>query len=144
MTDKNVLFIFIIILYLSIMGIIIKILRQRDRKLELQKYEIDIKFGTDNRIENQLDTLINSIFEEYRLYNLEYRDSNYIKEIDEKEIISDICNMVINRISPVFLRQLSTYFNTDSIGEVIATKIYTKVAEYRVQRNIEDKKIKIW
>ena len=142
MTDKNVLFIFIIILYLSIMGIIIKILRQRDRKLELQKYEIDIKFGTDNRIENQLDTLINSIFEEYRLYNLEYRDSNYIKEIDEKEIISDICNMVINRISPVFLRQLSTYFNTDSIGEVIATKIYTKVAEYRVQRNIEDKKIK--
>lgn len=140
MTDKNVLFIFIIILYLSIMGIIIKILRQRDRKLELQKYEIDIKFGTDNRIENQLDTLINSIFEEYRLYNLEYRDSNYIKEIDEKEIISDICNMVINRISPVFLRQLSTYFNTDSIGEVIATKIYTKVAEYRVQRNIEDKK----
>lgn len=142
MTDKNVLFIFIIILYLSIMGIIIKILRQRDRKLELQKYEIDIKFGTDNKIENQLDTLINSIFEEYRLYNLEYRDSNYIKEIDEKEIISDICNMVINRISPVFLRQLSTYFNTDSIGEVIATKIYTKVAEYRVQRNIEDKKIK--
>lgn len=142
MTDKNVLFIFIIVLYLSIMGIIIKILRQRDRKLELQKYEIDIKFGTDNRIENQLDTLINSIFEEYRLYNLEYRDSNYIKEIDEKEIISDICNMVINRISPVFLRQLSTYFNTDSIGEVIATKIYTKVAEYRVQRNIEDKKIK--
>lgn len=142
MTDQHVLFIFIIILYLSIMGIIIKILKQRDRKLELQKYEIDIKFGTDNRIENQLDTLINSIFEEYRLYNLEYRDSNYIKEIDEKEIISDICNMVINRISPVFLRQLSTYFNTDSIGEVIATKIYTKVAEYRVQRNIEDKKIK--
>ena len=136
MTEQQIVF---IILYLSIMGVIIKILQQRDKKIKLEKYKIDIEYGSDTRIENQLDSLINSVFEEYRLYNLEYKDSAYIKEIEEKEIVEDICNMVINRISPVFLTQLSTYFNTDSIGEVIATKIYTKVAEYRVQVNIDKK-----
>lgn len=136
MTEQQIVF---IILYLSIMGVIIKILQQRDKKIKLEKYKIDIEYGSDTRIENQLDSLINSVFEEYRLYNLEYKDSAYIKEIEEKEIVKDICNMVINRISPVFLTQLSTYFNTDSIGEVIATKIYTKVAEYRVQVNMDKK-----
>ena len=136
MTEQQIVF---IILYLSIMGVIIKILQQRDKKIKLEKYKIDIEYGSDTRIENQLDSLINSVFEEYRLYNLEYKDSAYIKEIEEKEIVKDICNMVINRISPVFLTQLSTYFNTYSIGEVIATKIYTKVAEYRVQVNMDKK-----
>lgn len=136
MTEQQIVF---IILYLSIMGVIIKILQQRDKKIKLEKYKIDIEYGSDTRIENQLDSLINSVFEEYRLYNLEYKDSAYIKEIEEKEIVKDICNMVINRISPVFLTQLSTYFNIDSIGEVIATKIYTKVAEYRVQVNMDKK-----
>lgn len=140
MTERQLFLIIGTILYLSIMGIIIKVLRQRDEKIKLQKYEIDIRYGSDTRIETELDNLINSVFEEYRLYNLEYKDSAYIKEMEEKEIVTDVCNMVINRISPVFLTQLSTYFNTDSIGEVIASKIYTKVAEYRVQRNIDDKK----
>lgn len=140
MTDRQVLLIIGAIMYLSIMGIIIKILRQRDQKIKLQKYKIDIEFGSDNRTEVQLDNLINSVFEEYRLYNLEYKDDVYIKEMEEKEIITDVCDMVIKRISPVFLTQLSTYFNTDSIGEIIASKICTKVAEYRVQRNVNGKK----
>ena len=95
MTEQQIVF---IILYLSIMGVIIKILQQRDKKIKLEKYKIDIEYGSDTRIENQLDSLINSVFEEYRLYNLEYKDSAYIKEIEEKEIVKDICNMVINRI----------------------------------------------
>lgn len=140
MTDRQILLIIGVIIYLSAMGIIIKILRQRDQKIKLQKYKIDIEFGSDNRTEVQLDNLINSVFEEYRLYNLEYKDDAYIKEMEEKEIITDICDMVIKRISPVFLTQLSTYFNTDSIGEIIASKICTKVAEYRVQRNVNGKK----
>lgn len=140
MTDRQILLIIGTIIYLSVMGIIIKILHQRDQKIKLQKYKIDIEFGSDNRTEVQLDNLIDSVFEEYRLYNLEYKDDAYIKEMEEKEIITDVCDMVIKRISPVFLTQLSTYFNTDSIGEIIASKICTKVAEYRVQRNVNGKK----
>lgn len=132
--DINIVF---IILYISIMGIIIKILSQRDKKIRLQKYEIDITHGSDPRIENQLDYIIDSVFEEYRLYNLEFKDSSYIKETEEKQIIQDISDKVVERISPVFFTQLSTYFNTNSLGNVIGTKIYTKVAEYRIKRNIE-------
>lgn len=125
------------ILYVSIMGIIIKILIQRDKKIKLKKYEIDLTYGTDTRVETQLDYIIDSVFDEYRLFNLEFRDNEYIKEADENKIIKDICDMVIERISPVFITQLSTYFNTNSLGDVIAVKISTKVMEYRVSRNIQ-------
>lgn len=125
------------ILYVSIMGIIIKILIQRDKKIKLKKYEIDLTYGTDTRVETQLDYIIDSVFDEYRLFNLEFRDNEYIKEADENKIIKDICDMVIERISPVFITQLSTYFNTNSLGDIIAVKISTKVMEYRVSRNIQ-------
>ena len=125
------------ILYVSIMGIIIKILIQRDKKIKLKKYEIDLTYGTDTRVETQLDYIIDSVFDEYRLFNLEFRDNEYIKEADENKIIKDICDMVIERISPVFITQLSTYFNTNSLGDIIAVKISTKVMEYRISRNIQ-------
>lgn len=125
------------ILYVSIMGIIIKILIQRDKKIKLKKYEIDLTYGTDTRVETQLDYIIDSVFDEYRLFNLEFRDNAYIKEADENKIIKDICDMVIDRISPVFITQLSTYFNTNSLGDIIAVKISTKVMEYRISRNIQ-------
>lgn len=133
---------YIVILYFTLLLIIFKILKQRDDKIKLEKYKIDIKYGSDFRVENQLDTIINSVFDEYRLYNLEYRDSSYIKETEEKKIIEDICNIILDRISPVFLTQLSTYFNTDSLGTIIAVKVSTKVAEYKIKRNIEGDKPK--
>ena len=73
------------ILYVSIMGIIIKILIQRDKKIKLKKYEIDLTYGTDTRVETQLDYIIDSVFDEYRLFNLEFRDNAYIKEADENK-----------------------------------------------------------
>lgn len=128
------------LLYISIMAIIIKVLIQRDKKLELEKYRIDMEFGSDIRVEKQLDEIIDSVFDEYRLYNLEFRDDAYIKEADENKIVLDICDKVIQRISPVFITQLATYFNTDSLGEIIAVKISSKVMEYRITRNIEGQK----
>ena len=119
------------------MGISVKILIQRDKKIKLEKYRIDMEFGSDSRVEKQLDEIINSVFDEYSLYNLEFRDDVYIKEADETKIVLDICDLVIQRISPVFITQLSTYFNTDSIGQVIASKISAKVMEYRITRNIQ-------
>lgn len=130
-----------LVLYISIMGIIIKILIQRDKKIKLEKYKIDIKYGSDTRIETQLDSIIDSIFDEYRIYNLEFRDNSYIKEIEEKKIVKDICDMVIERLSPVFITQLSTYFNTDSLGNVIAVKISTKVMAYRIENNMKGQKV---
>ena len=128
-------FIILIIAYVSIMGITIKILKQRDQKIKLRRYEIEINHRITMDIETQLDNLIESVFNEYRLYNLEYRDNDYIKAIEEKQIVEDICEMVTKRISPIFVTQLSTYFNIDTLGDVIATKISTKVAEYRILIN---------
>ena len=88
------------------------------------------------QIEQQLDTLIGTVFDEYKIYNLEFRDSEYIKEAEEQKIIKEVCNIVLERISPVFLTQLSTYFNIDNLGSIIATKISLRVAEYRISKNI--------
>lgn len=129
--------IILIILYVSIMGIIIKILRQRDRKLDIMKYEIDVTNGPIFQTEQQLDLLIDSVFNEYKIYNLEFRDNAYIKEMEEKQIIQDVSDIVLQRISPVFLTQLSTYFNIDNLGNIIATKISLRVMEYRITKNTE-------
>lgn len=131
----NEIIIISIIIYVSIMGIILKVLKQRDEKIKLKKYEIEINHRLDIHIEEQLDNLIDSVFNEYRLYNLEFRDNDYIKSIEEKKIVEDICEMVTKRISPIFVTQLSTYFNIDNLGDVIATKISTKVTEYRILKN---------
>ena len=136
MTVTIDLLIIMTILYISIMGIIIKVLIQRDKKIKLEKYRIDIEYGSDIRVENQLETIINSVFDEYRLYNLEFRSDEYVSEMEEDKIIKDICEMVLQRISPVFITQLSTNYNTNSLGEIIAIKIYTKVMEYRLSRNV--------
>lgn len=124
-----------LLVYVSIMCIVIKILHQRDKKISLKKYEIDIVNGPIFDIELQLDILIDSVFNEYKIYNLEYRPDDYIKELEEKEIVQNICDIVTDRISPVFLAQLSTYFNIDNLGSVIASKISLKVADYRISKN---------
>lgn len=125
----------ILILYISTMAIIIKVLMQRDKKIALKKYEIDIMNGPILNIEDQLDTLIDSIFTEYKIYNLEYKPDEYIRELDEKEIIEQLCDIVLERISPVFLTQLSTYFNIDNLGSIIASKISLRVIDYRISKN---------
>lgn len=137
LTQNQIILIILVILYLSIMGIVIKILRQRDRKLAIMKYEIDISNGPIFQTEQQLDLLIDSIFNEYKIYNLEFRDNAYIKEMEEKQIIQDVSDMVLERISPVFLTQLSTYFNIDNLGNIIANKISLRVMEYRITKNTE-------
>ena len=126
---------FILLIYISIMCIVIKILRQRDKKIALKKYEIDITNGPIFNIEQQLDILIDSVFNEYKIYNLEYRSDSYIKEMEEKKIIQDVCDIVLQRMSPVFVTQLSTYFNIDNLGNIIATKISLRVMEYRISKN---------
>lgn len=137
LTQNQIILIIIVVLYLSIMGIVIKILRQRDKKLNLMKYEIDISNGPIFQTEQQLDLLIDSVFNEYKIYNLEFRDNAYIKELEEKQIIQDVSELVLERISPVFLTQLSTYFNIDNLGNIIATKISLRVMEYRITKNTE-------
>ena len=137
MKTEYVVLIMVVILYTSVMSIISKILRQRDKKIKLMKYEIDIKYSTDPNIEARLDSIINSVFDEYRLLNLEFRNDEYIKESDEKKIIAEVSDSVVQRISPVLLTQLSTYFNRESIGEVIGVKIATRVMEYRISRNVQ-------
>ena len=127
------------ILYISIMGIAIRILIQRDRKIKLKKYEIDIQYGSSPMVEVELENIINSVFDEYKIMELEFRDEAYIREADEKKIIEDLCEMITQRISLPFYTRLSTYFNTESIGEVIATKVSMKVMMYRIERNNQGK-----
>lgn len=124
-----------IILYITIVVIIIKVLKQRDQKLKLEAYEIDLKYGPILNIEAQLDFLIESVFNEYKIYNLEYKDDAYVKELEEQQIVRDLCDIVLDRISPAFVTQLSTYFNIEKLGSIIASKISMRVMEYRILRN---------
>ena len=74
-----------------------KWLDYKERKLKLQKYEIDINTEVTDNIEQRLDTIIESCFQEYSLLNLVYKSDWYISESEEIQIQKDIAHLVAER-----------------------------------------------
>ena len=51
------------------------------------------------------------------------------------EINKEINHIVAQRISPVMMEQLSLYYNSESITDVIAKKIYFRVTNFVIEHN---------
>ena len=49
--------------------------------------------------------------------------------------VHKINHIVAQRISPVMIEQLSLYYNSDSITDVIAKKIYFRVTNFVIEHN---------
>ena len=64
-----------------------------------------------------------------------HKDDWYITEQEEIEINKEINHIVAQRISPVMIEQLSLYYNSDSITDVIAKKIYFRVTNFVIEHN---------
>lgn len=89
---------------------------------------------TDN-IEERLDTIIESCFQEYSIMNLIYKTDWYIVEKEEIQISKDICKLVSDRISPIMMKQLALYYNEEAIFDVIAKRVYFKVTNFVIEHN---------
>jgi len=104
-------------------------------ELEQKRYDIDTHLNITDDIELRLDKMIESCFQEYTITMLIYKTDWYITESDEIQINKDICDLVANRISHVFIKQLSLYYNEDSIYDIIAKRVYFKVTNFVIEHN---------
>lgn len=100
---------------------------------ELEKYKLHLQTRV-NDIPTMLEDLINESFIDY---NAKYLASYtaYITEEKEKEIRTELIDVILARMSDVVLEKLYTYYNPKEIGSILADKIYILVSEYTIQHN---------
>lgn len=100
---------------------------------ELEKYKLHLQAKITD-IPNMLEDLINESFIDYNAkYLVSY--TSYITEEKEKEIRTELIDVILARMSDVVLEKLYTYYNPKEIGSILADKIYILVSEYTIQHN---------
>lgn len=112
----------------------IKLNNKHNMKLEeLERYKLHLQTKV-NDIPTMLEDLINESFIDY---NAKYLASYtaYITEEKEKEIRTELIDVILARMSDVVLEKLYTYYNSKEIGSILADKIYILVSEYTIQHN---------
>lgn len=141
-------FIIIMSLFMVIMiatSIILFTIFERKNKRdinELKKYELDTNLkvsDTINSIPEILDIFINNCFADYVLINLppdQQGMPQFVTDDMEIKIRKDLAELVSARISNTLLQQISIYYNLDTIGEIIGTKIYAVVMNYAIQSRL--------
>lgn len=77
-----------------------------------------------------LDEFISTEFNNYKIMNLEHKDFEYINRNYENEIINDVMNIVMSRLSVNILHTLSLYYDKSAINDIIAEKVYFLVTLY--------------
>jgi predicted Holliday junction resolvase-like endonuclease len=107
----------------------------KKEELALKKYDIDIHLNVTEDIEQRLDNIIESAFQEYTLMNTIYKSDWYIKEEEEIKINKDICALVADRISPIMMQHLMVYYNEEAVFDVISKRVYFKVTNFVIEHN---------
>lgn len=127
----------ILSVYLSfnIIRIIKESQKLKKRKLDIKQYEIDIKTEIGKDINEMLDNMIEQCFQEYTILNLIYKSDYYIKEEEEIKINKDIANIVSQRLSDVFMKQLALYYKEESIPDIIAKRINFRITNFVMEHN---------
>lgn len=135
-------FILLLIVYFVTLFMIYKLIsRSLDIKLQKNKIESDklIKdTDIDNKVLDQLDSIINDILEEYVVFEIKTKDITYISNSTEDKIRAYITEEITKRISVLLMKKLEYIYNSDYIGELIGKRIYMSVTDYSLRFNVEN------
>ena len=132
-----VIFMIVLVICFSILfGSLVFIYNRHKKELEkLMKYQINVEATIDNKIPEILHLFVTDVFNDYRVKILEPRNLMYIKEEEEKAITKEIASLCSARLSAAMVDKLSLFWNPQSIGGVIADKIYLIVVAYVAEHN---------
>lgn len=108
------------------------ILREKNN---IRSFEVNVTTPLDDEAIKSLDKMIEDAMVDYLVINYGWKQGNFINSEDEKKLISEIAQVIENRISPILLDKLSFYYSADGISEVIANKVYIKVLSYTIDNN---------
>ena len=106
----------------------------KNKNLQLERDRLDLTIKLDIEYTDILDKLIMDTFDEYKLLNLSYDDSP-INNDKEQKILTEVSDLVSNRLSSTFIKQLALYYNPNIIPDIISKKIYLVVMKYVIDHN---------
>ena len=104
-------------------------------KNEIFRYQVDTQHKSDKSASQILEDFIGQCFAEYQIIVLIPKQELYINSDREKEICTDLGNMISKYISPHLINVLSQEYNTDMLHDIIADKIYIIVTNYVINHN---------
>lgn len=104
--------------------------RFNEDTIELGSRELNLRMQVDLNIPSILESVINEIFNDYKVLVLLPEDNLYITEEREEQIRRDLVSMVSKRMSPDIMEKMYTYYNEATFDKVLADKIYLIVTNY--------------
>lgn len=127
---------------LFILAIIYIILHHSIQKkiLELNEFKVNADVIITEEFPKILDIMIMECFNDYNMMILVPKGEEFITDEREAEIRLDLAHKVSDRLSPRLISKLSAYYNIQSIGDIVAEKVYITVTNYVVRHNAELKK----
>ena len=128
--EISILIVAISILVVSLLGSISFILlskniseflKKKNKIDELNLY--DQVYNSRESIEMMLDEFIGKQFDEYKIFNPDIFQSEYLSSNDLEKIVTELRRKVLSNISISLLNELSLIFNKEQLYTIITTKI---------------------
>lgn len=102
----------------------------------------NIKLMNDRRNSFDIDTpkiidqIIDESFNEYLVFNRGYKGADsHISSEEEKEMVDKMVDLVSERISDTVKEKLESYYDKDSVPNIVSSKIYMAVMSYVITQN---------
>lgn len=122
------------VLYLNIwMHGLMNFLRQKN-DIELKRIELSSDITCDEVIDD-LDNLIKGCFDEYYVLHLGYKKEFYINSDMEKEIIREVAELTVKRLSPLRQYKLELFYSKSEIPTIISSRVYMHVTNIVIDNN---------
>ncbi len=105
--------------------------KNNKEKNRIKEFEITSTLNIDGSIVEKLEKFIQDNFTEYLVLKVHLLETNqYINEELEDEIREEFTTYISDRLSPIFIQQLSMYYNIENIHQVLGNKIYILITNY--------------
>lgn len=142
MINPNWFLVIAITVFLTLIVILIAIIivlnnKNRQKVIELTRYQINTSSRIDSSIPEILDLIINESFNDYKIKELIPLNEGYINSKREEEIRTTLVAIVSRRISNAALDKLSLFYNIKNIADIMADKIYITVMNYVLENNAQ-------
>ena len=131
---------FIVLMYILIFILLKLLLKECFLKRKNIQIQNSLDMGNGEIILNALDSIIEDSINTYIILNLGFKDTDYIPEKEQKKMIKEVYNDVIEKISPNFIDQLSLIFSKEYINIEISKRIQLAIMNYIINTNTSFKK----
>lgn len=129
-----------IIVLIAVFGLIafyyISHKKKNDEKInKLTEYSINVSTVVDENTPDLINLIIEDCWTEHLAMNPKILDSDFIREESETDLIKEVSEMVIRRMSPVIVSKLSTFYNVNQLPDIITRKTYLHISSFTANFN---------